>query len=75
MIALAEMILSVSDEELRQLETVDQASAESAERLRAARSNLIDHRGVLVPELINEHVLQEKDCHVMLVTFDGHNEV
>lgn len=69
-IALGEMILSMNPGELDQVETFDRASAE---RLRKARASLENCGGVQVPEVMSEN-LEENDCRVLLVPFDGHNE-
>ena len=69
-VALAEMLLSMSENELNAVQAVDQ---ESAERLRKARQNLTNSGGVNVPDVINDNIAKD-DCHVMLVSFSAHSE-
>lgn len=69
-VALAEMLLSLNDNELHDIDTVDK---ESAKRLRKARGNLVTQKSVLVPDFINDSV-KEGDCRVKLVSFRAHSD-
>ena len=70
-VALAEMLLSMSENELNAVQAVDQ---KSTERLRKARQNLTNSGGgVNVPDVINDNIAKD-DCRVMLVSFSAHSE-
>ena len=70
-VALAEMLLSMSENELDAVQVVD---LKSAERLRKARQNLTNSGGgVNVPDVINDNITKD-DCRVMRVSFSAHSE-